>query len=265
MANVWSGDSDIVLVMNFEDGALTTDETGNHDSGDWSNVGNPTAETGVATNIGDGGSYSAEFIPNENFYIDDADLCAGFPCKSSGGSTTFSFCAWVKCDDLNDAYDIVSKYYHTDDDRNFRLNIIQTTGIVQFVRGYDSGQEYDAAFCDYGTGMSAGVWYHIALCYNDTTGAYYLSVWDDSDGEELGVVKSGTDSTYNISSTTERFRIGSRQGASYMDGRIDELVVAKKYLTPTEIAAIRAGTFGASGGGLEMEIAMHHYTKNIGM
>lgn len=254
MANDFSGDSDIVLVMNFETGALTTDETGNHASGDWGNVGTPAAVADVATNIGDGGSYSCDFVPNENFYIDDADLVTGFPCKLTGGSTTFSICAWVKCDDLNDHYDIVSKYHHTTDDRNFRLNIVDTSGVLQFIRGHTSGTLWDSDFCDYGTALSAGVWYHVALCYSDAgdgtnpAGAYYLSVLDDTDGQELGVVKSGTDNTYNISSTDERFRIGSRNGTAYLDGHIDELVIAKKFLSEAEIAAIRAGTFGAVGG-----------------
>ncbi len=263
MTNIYDEDANSLMAMRFESGALTTDATGNHDSGDWLQNGTPAAVADTPSSIGDGGSYSVDMVPNESYSLPDSDLVSGFPCKNSGGSTTFSICVWVKADGFSGTdKDICSKYNHTASDRNFRLSCFEDTGIFSFYRGYNSGASWESIF-EYGTGLSTGTWYHIAFCYNDTTGAGYVSIVNEA-GTELDTIINTTDTGHNISSTSENFRIGSRQSASYWDGHIDECWVFNKFLTPTEIAAIRAGTFGASGGGLEMEIAMHHYTKNIG-
>jgi len=89
MANDFSGDSDCVAVLNEDSGFLYREELSDNDAYLTEYAG--SGSVGTDTTNKKQGSASASFVAanTQMLYRTDANLAAGFPLKSGGG-TTFS-------------------------------------------------------------------------------------------------------------------------------------------------------------------------------
>ncbi len=94
-------------------------------------------------------------------------------------------------------------------------------------------------FFDGATAYNLNEWYHVAMTYDGANLRLYVN----------GVLDGSTAATGSIISTTQPLRIGggapSGQLQNYLNGRLDEVSLYDRALSPNEIAAIyNAGTAG---------------------
>ena len=92
---------------------------------------------------------------------------------------------------------------------------------------------------DAGTGLWNGQWHHVAGTYDGTAVRLYV------DGVQVGAGTAATGSVqYGLSVTDDLF-VGSRNGAGFFKGSIDELGIFNRALTAVEVA--RISQLGSSG------------------
>ena len=234
MANDFSGDADCVALWKFENNP--NDSKGGNDL---TAVNSPTYDSGDKKE----GTYSADLESDSNQYftITDGDLDAGFPGKNGTGEQSFSICSWVKPESFTIPTAIVNKFQFVSGKRSYTLRIT-TTGDVIFQLGYNGGD--DSSSLQFDTGLSTGVWYHIAAIYDATDNGMKIRIWDDNAGALLDSNKEGT-AGGDMSPTDSALEVGRRQeNDSYcLDGKIDEVVFFKDVLTDAEIDVVRSGTF----------------------
>ncbi len=220
-------------------------------------LGADTIATNVLANVGamalttdkKEGDSSVNLDASEGDYlwIPDANLTADFPFSSPSAPKSISVAYWMKLNSLPASeytYDPFSKC----DPTNNKITIshmITDAGLVAFLIGYDGGVHYQALGTLWTERVVVDRWYHVVMTYRDSTRGYRISVWD-SETSTLLANKTGT-TWYNISVTDADVCVGARSDATnrrHFDGQLDEMVVFKDILTESEIAQIRAGTYG---------------------
>jgi len=103
------------------------------------------------------------------------------------------------------------------------------------------GTPYDIVF----TGLILNTWQHFAMTYDGAMLTLYHN----------GVVAGSIAATGNISSTIESFNIGMTPWPGsdfYMNGKIDEISLWSKALTPAEINCMYTGAIDPSSANLEL-------------
>lgn len=222
----------------LDNGALTTDSSANGMT--------LTDRNTVGTSTGDykQGDASADFEKDnsENLNIADASLSADFPLKSGSTNNLITICVWFKMESITTNGGILAKWDSTGNKRSIVLSTVSSSSTLFYAIGYNSGSSTEYLSNTYV--LSTGIWYNIGLTYNQNTKAWTLRVWDDTAGEVV-LNTSGT-STNFINVEDSAFTIGSLTASTnfdtYFDGLIDNVIVFKEILSPSQIDEIRAGT-----------------------
>jgi len=247
MANDFSGDSDVHAVYNFENGATTTDSSGNGNTLTEDNT--PTSDT---TNYKQGaGSIHYTENSNESSEVADASLSAGFPVKSSGGSDDFSLTCWMRATDDDDLAYVISKYRVATNGRSFALQLDNNAGgstgtarALHTIHGYNSGNSFESGVIHAGS-LTVGQWYWVQFSYDSATKTHRLRVWDDTGADWLGSTASNalSNAMYHCA---EPWSIGDRvdhPGNRAYDGNIDELVFWSRVISDADGLAVKNGTY----------------------
>lgn len=250
MANDFSGDSNCKALWRFESGALTTDDIGSN------SLTNYDSRVSADTDSGDfhEGNASAHFVNSVSprMYIEDADLDAGFPLKSSGSDTDLSVCLWLKLADTSANYILIAKnVYLGTGDESFLLYTRDYGSYygIRVIKGYDSGSSNETWEAVSSLDLQAGQWYHIGLTWDDSSRQFHIVVWDDT--AQTKYADSDTQ-THSISLTASPLNLGCRANSSgvpdaELNGWLDEVVVFNDILTESEIDSIRQGGYGIDG------------------
>ncbi len=173
--------------------------------------------------------------------ITDTLLDAGYPLKAGDTNKKISICCWIKPDSIpGTGYMVI--YEKASSSKDTFYVILNSTGYMYMGIGISSGTSVEWK-ADTSTPIQAGQWYHVGVTYQDSDKSYRIRVWDQT----ARTVKETTGTTTNNVNVEDA---GIRIGAHYnnmmcYDGLIDEMVVFKDILTPAEIDAIRAGTYGS--------------------
>jgi len=109
----------------------------------------------------------------------------------------------------------------------------KSTGKIEFYVS-SSGTDSNAERWDSDNVISTtGVWCHIAITYDVATQAAIMYV----DGSSVPISKNFDNNMGSpIFNGTGQFRIGEREGGSFYDGLIDEVICWNDIRTPTEIS-----------------------------
>lgn len=248
--NDFSSDANCVSVYNFESGAMGADSKGTD-----------TLNTafGPDPNTTDymQGAASGDFnsVDNTYLYRDDGNLSAGFPGKSGSGNTTWSAAVWVKVKTAITAGQyagLLSKYYLSTGARAWELGIEADSGdghmTAYLAIGTETGD--DGEQVDHASTLQAGIWYHIAVTYDDATKAATIRIYDANAAAILGT-DVDTTTTANMYAGNSAFQIGRRTNNTGRDitGLLDEAVIFNDVLSAAEIDSIRAGTFPSAAPG----------------
>jgi hypothetical protein len=121
--------------------------------------------------------------------------------------------------------------------------MVDSFGHFGFFIGTSGGSRYEDAWTI--EQVAVGKWYHVVVTYQNSDRSYRINVWS-TEAEAVLAEKTGN-MTNNISITDADVYIGARQSLAdhrFFDGLLDEMVVFNDVLTPTDIAKIRAGTYG---------------------
>jgi hypothetical protein len=147
---------------------------------------------------------------------------------------TITIAAWIKWD-VNGASDgIISKRTDNEVAGNWALRFDNTSpAYLEWMvwSGLDSSQSV-LTTTDF-TAIGPGVWTHVVVTFNDTTNvaSFYVNGAPDNSGSI----------TNNLANTTDPIVIGwSGQGAQYFDGRVDDVRIYDRILTPAEISTLAA-------------------------
>lgn len=236
MVNDFSGDPNCVALFRF-DGNAADGKGGN----DLTAVNSPAYDSGdkkEGTHCLDLEGSSQQYA-----YRNDADLDAGFPGKSGGSETSFSICFWVKPESFP-AYGRIICKQANGVAWSWGVYYDGGTGKIRFLIGYNNGNAYTGLV--FGTALSAGRWYHIAVVYDAADNGMKIRIWDDYNGALLGSNATGT-ADGDMSPTGQPLMLGRDNAAStyYYDGKLDEVVFFNKALSDENIDAIRVGNYGA--------------------
>ena len=242
-----------------DDTAITTDSSGKGNT-----LTNSTAADSATAWEG---AHSADFELSESDYMyrTDANLSANFPGKSGTTSPVFTVCFAVRFETLptagNNRFSLVTKYDGPGNKRSWAIMAYYNgTGVVfELLIGHTGGTA--AEVIDHATAtVTTGQWYHVGVSWNDATKAYRIRVWDDGAGALLGSDKAST-ATNNMNVEDAAFAIGAYASAVpsvFHDGLIDDVVIFNRVLGTDEIDAVRAQTFGDTGG-LSIPVAASYY------
>ncbi len=243
--NNFASDPDCVALWRFESGKLTLDGIGTN------NLINQSV-TADTVNYKEGAA-SAQFqaapsYEERNYLsIADANLTPQFPGKSGTANKRFSLCFWVKLDEIPNSqneWPLVTKANWGAGTTCYAVTCAGGGKIGLYI-GTGDGTIGDRM--DSGTPLVPGQWYHVAATFDNASHTGTLTVWDDTAGTLLGPVATKTNfPALNVN--TDTFMIGGFEGMWYksLPGLLDEVVVFKDILTATDLANIRAGTYGKS-------------------
>lgn len=238
MANDFSGDSNCKALWRFENGALTTDSQGGNTL---TPVNSPVADLG---DFQEGlASVDLELSEEDYFYIDDADLDAGFPLKNGDANKKISVCFWVKYESLSGAAWNVVFGKMESGKRSIAIAVNISDQFV-FALGYGGGASWE--FEIHSTAIVIGRWYHVGFTYQDSNKSFKFRIWDDFAGSLLGGAEVTGNTANNINVEDARVQIGAGYFAAaqeWVDGLIDEVVVFDDILTSAQINAIRQGGY----------------------
>lgn len=235
MGNDFSADSDCVALWDFENsGNIGEDSIG---SNDLTNSG--TAFTTEDAVIGSRGIY---FNGADRLYISDSNLDSGFPLKNGASNVKFSVCFWryVTAFPSSGTRHMMNKF-----GTNKNSFTIQTTkdGVwkVEFGIGYNSGASME--YVRTTNGLSAGIWYHFGITYDDSDKSYRVRIWNRTTGAIFEEITGNF--TNNIHISDADFDLGYN-GNYPLGGYEDEVAFFKDVLTADEIDEIRQGIYNSS-------------------
>ena len=238
MANVFTGDPNCCALWRMESGALTTDSIGGNTLTN-SSVGEDTV------NYKEGSCASDYNSTSDRLYITDANLDSGFPLKNGDTNKKISICIWFRASGFPVSEDrhIVGKWQAGK--RSIILFIdcdASPDNQPSFSLGYNNGDSGERV--NFGTGISAGQWYHFGFTYDDSDKSYKMRIWDDNASALLGGAEVTGNTTNNINVEDANWQIGTQHGyTAGLGGEKDECVVFKDILTSDEIDDIRQGQY----------------------
>lgn len=218
---------------------------------DTSGHGNTLSASTIAfetTDVKEGAQSRHNTSTTGHHLLTDGSLSSGFPGKSGESNTKFSFCVWLKPEDVSASEYIAAKHWGPLSNRCGYYFYIASGTPKRFGLAipYNSGasREY---FNDAATSVALDQWYHVGFTYNGSTKAWRIRVWDDTASSVAET--TGTGSQTIDSSNTEPFSLFNAYSWVYgngFEGYLDEAVLFNDILTADEIDEIRQGTYGAS-------------------
>jgi len=249
VGNNFASDPACVALWRFESGHLFADSIGSNtlSPATLSPTGEPSAET---SDYRDGeASADTEF---GYFRIDDADLDPDFPLKNGVATPQFSVAFWVKAREgtsQTTGAGLFAKGAETGPyTYSFAIGLYEPagagTGMIRLNVGRDGGMNlyiYDVTLSKI---IQRNQWYHMTVTYQEvtpTSGTLKLYLYDPSDDTTV----TWTQASANVPVLNGPLALGLfRWNDSRFYGLLDEVVVFKDVLTPTEINQIRQGSYG---------------------
>jgi len=230
----------VIALYRFEKGPHFTDDS--RGGNDLTNHG--ATESAVRCER----KWSSQFVAVSSQYMDraDADLDVGFPGKAGGTLDALSILAYVRVPSTTAHMGVVCKH------ASFALYIYRQSATQMYIIVYvwKNGTPHEVnSYINAADFMGVNKWYHIAWTQTgcDDTDTYRLSVYDVAAGAEHGnSPKTGNWlNDYAGDVNANAFQVGRYNPTSYryMNGLVDELVIANAVFTPGEITLIRAGKF----------------------
>lgn len=211
----------------FTEGSGTTveDSSQNNNTGNFTSAGHPAWAVMAGTNAPLYAPFMADFAQG------DTVSCGAF---SAGGASTWSFVAWVRPDDWGSYNGVLGKTTATGFPDPLDFYLAQTTGKYNMSWGnggatVKTGYGFRAA----NTLPTLGVWTHIAGTVNggNASGAKIYA-----NGAEQTLTISTDNFTGAFSTNSRTLFIGSRGGSgTVMDGKMTEVAIFNRVLSPTEI------------------------------
>jgi hypothetical protein len=238
MANNFSTDSRIIDFWQFEND-LTAGKAGNDLT---AGAGGVSYESGTPME----GAYSLKLVAAsaQYAYRNDADLTTGFPLKNGDTVKKVSFAFWHKPVAINNTYYLVCKGKNQSGKRTIAIQ--QSNSGLIITIGWNSGNSWDTWTVAASGIFTAGQKYHIGFSLDGINKTASVRIWDDT--AQAATTYTHT-FTYEIYCASDQpFAVGELYGAglSYLNGQIDELVVANDLLSADEFDDIRQGTFGGT-------------------
>jgi len=252
MANDFSGDSDVIALYNFENGALVTDSK---NSNTLTNNNSVAADT---VNFKEGAA-SAAFNRATNTFLDitDTNLQSDFPLKSGTSNNVFSILGWFRTLDVT-RQGIINKYETIGNRRSLFLRAEAQDLTIGM--GYNSGASFESLYSGTVNVIANTVWYHYMLTFNN--GVWRLRVWSDSTLTYVLTV-NGT-AVNNISLLDVPWVIGSYRpddGGNSFDGNIDETVFFKRVVSDADQDSIIAGTYTSGPSPANIPVLSNSYKR----
>jgi hypothetical protein len=238
VGNNFAVDPNCVALWQFEPTKLTVDSIGTNNLTDVNTVGQSLSDfkQGAA-------AAKFDYRYHESLKITDAQLSNKFPLKNGTNNKKISLCFWVKFVTPLSWPCIFAK--QNPDTPAWSFSVSKNyAGKLRIVLGY--GGSLQAEEIAHDSLIQNGRWYHVAVTFDDATGAYRIRIWDDTDHVILGTDKAGT-TTHKISLNTSEVLLGNAGGASrtyFFDGNLDEFAVFNDILSVADIDKIRQGTYG---------------------
>jgi hypothetical protein len=145
-----------------------------------------------------------------------------------------SISAWINWDAITIKDGILSKRTDPENAGNWvlRLDGRSASGLLEWMvwTGFDASQKFYSV-----SAISTGVWTHVVLTFDDPsdTAKFYI------DG---GLDNTSTSFTNSLADTAEPIIIGwaGQSGSEHFDGRIDDVRIYDRVLSPAEISALAA-------------------------
>jgi len=166
------------------------------------------------------GTYSRDFEAGETEYLAHAD---SLETDISGADATLSIMSWAKLETggSSDQF-IMSKFGSSNIQYGISINGNEVAQCY-FSAASDNGGSYERVLTDQGA-LDEGTWYHLTCVYDDTNKIIYRN----------GVATSSS-KTDGIFDGNQEFKFGSRDGARYWDGLIDDGAIFDTALDSTDI------------------------------
>ena len=227
LGNDFSGDTSCIALWNFEPSALTVDSKGANTLTNNIEVAENTLDYKQGTGCGEW-----EASEGDSLTIDDDDVDSGFPCKYGESNRSFSICGWFKVNSL--AYTHYLCFFASAYEENKAFAIVVATNgyLALFVSSDGSSFNSHAV----SPALSTDIWYFVGITYEDVTGKYKISIYNES---TLLKASTGTSSVKSIFiGTPKTFHIGYPDYNITWDGLVDEFVVFNRVLSVEEIDAI---------------------------
>lgn len=143
------------------------------------------------------------------------------------GDDSYTVSAWINLNGTGGGNGIVGwGAYGTNGRVNATRTLSGTGGLVNY--GWSPSYDYSQT-----TANLAGAWHHIAAVYDSAASMKRLYL----DGVELGSGMTVPD----LAVEAKNFRIASTNNAEYFDGRIDDVAVFNRALSPSLITSIAKG------------------------
>ena len=213
--------SDITLINDSEQSSLITNGLAKNGELYLKKEGSTDAGAIVVYDSGSWRTFANESTPSySNTYSVDLDGTNDYMVASQNsainitGSVTLS--AWIKLDSLGSFQGIISK--RSGSNTNYQF-YIRNTNVLSFYEG-------STVINDSGS-LTSGSWIHVAVVVNGSSVSFYRN----------GSLTS-TGSGANVSSNTVDLTIGEINGASFLNGKVDECAVFDTALSASDITAI---------------------------
>jgi hypothetical protein len=250
MPNNFSTDPACQALWRFEPGALGQDSKG---SNHLTPVNLPVTDTGDYRE--GSASVDLERDNSQHFTIAEGSLGAGYPFKSGDTVKKATFCFWMKPEwvpGYNVYANIYTKGYYGAATACMEIQL--TNSKLRLIWGKDTSWQDTWEVCN----ISAGRWYHVAVVMDGVNRFWLCRVYDATAGVATSYESAPS---ANLRIVNANVFVGAYEGGvNTYDGKLDEMVVFNRLLSPMEIDKIRAGIFsGVSAVDVAQALAQAEY------
>jgi len=169
-----------------------------------------------------------------NFRITNSSLPAYWPFLYTGSKDQMSICMWLYPTASPAATKTITSLVGTSTYAPWKLTL-NTSDFFQFIILYGI---VDYETVTYTASLTMNQWYHIAVTFDDSTGAYRIRVWDPVTASELDTDVTGIMTNSILKQTGDYFNL-----AQGFNGYTNDYVMFNRILTVAEIDEIRAQTY----------------------
>jgi hypothetical protein len=189
------------------------------------------------------GANAVAFDNNDGYYITNTNLSADFPGTQSNNDVTV--CAWYRPGtDSASAYAGIASMWDGTDSKKIWLFGKNTSDIIYFQKGYNSGASQDTSTHDQALAADDTTWYWACASYDDATRQTYIIVRDVA-GSTTGTDVDETQTNpmdVEVTDDPEFAVNGWRNAGAAAGGKestIDSLFIYNKALTVKEMEQLQ--------------------------
>lgn len=191
---------DSEATWNFDNGAITTDSSGNSNT-----LTNTNTVTNSTTLFVQGDASALKNATNQQLTRADADLSADFWGKSGSTGLDGTACAAFRPTSVAADETIIGKYHTGDNARSWRMIIDSTTTSVEFWIGNGTGDSGVSNISEDGnehtTNIAVDHWYAACVALDSAGRDYTIRLYDcGTDNQPASCSHTGTDVTGNFAS-----------------------------------------------------------------